>query len=581
MVGGGLMARRRVRAPQSHTCIDVLNDPNAPLDSVMQALKQTPGSGPETLREQFSSLEEMLQTRFVFWKRTAGGAYEVFESPAEWDEDRATCLALIESAREERAPVAQELPDGRHRLALPWVREYGRTFYVTATLKTETPQVALELIRLRLLETRNQARITELQEENDAYLLQLNEDMEEQVFLRSMADKLALGDLSLSSSLLKFILPKLGESTGVEAVFFVDCRLGAQPEVTNSWRCPSSHSNLQIATVAKIVEDYCYPTQESPIVENHLQEKEQGVNYPGVEGFALVPVATHLVTFGWLVAVNRKSSELENHQHPVWQLGTDELGTCEVALMSTTAAMLASYTHNLSLFEERESLLLSVVRTLVSAIESRDQYTCGHSERVARYAKRLAQELDYDEEGCKRMYLTGLLHDIGKIGLSDSVLKKEGPLTEEEYAEIKKHPDLGWAILRELEQLDYVLPGVLYHHERADGKGYPDGLLRDDIPLEGRLLAVVDAFDAMTSDRPYRKGMDWEKAVKILAEGADTQWDAEVVDKFVAIMPDILTIRDNYRRPPLPVRKQDQIQVVAPLVGDSLGHDLTKLIPGQ
>ncbi len=103
--------------------------------------------------------------------------------------------------------------------------------------------------------------------------------------------------------------------------------------------------------------------------------------------------------------------------------------------------------------------------------------------------------------------------------------------------------------------MQYVLPGVLHHHERYDGKGYPDGLLGDKTPLEGRLLAVVDAFDAMTSDRPYRMGMPLEKALAILQQGAGTQWDAELVDAFLRILPDILKIRDSYQRPPLPVRK--------------------------
>jgi len=199
---------------------------------------------------------------------------------------------------------------------------------------------------------------------------------------------------------------------------------------------------------------------------------------------------------------------------------------------------------------------VSVVRTLVSAIESKDDYTCGHSERVARYGKRLAKEVGYDQEACERLYLTGLLHDVGKIGVSDAVLKKEGALTTEEFAEIQKHPELGWAILRELEHLDYVLPGVLHHHEREDGKGYPDQLGGDEIPRDGQLLAVVDAFDAMTSDRPYRKGMSVKKAVEIFKEGAGTQWNAALVEDFLKILPDILAIKDNYCRPPVPIREK-------------------------
>jgi len=222
--------------------------------------------------------------------------------------------------------------------------------------------------------------------------------------------------------------------------------------------------------------------------------------------------------------------------------------------------MLASHAHNLSLLDERENLLLNMVRTLVSAIDSRDPYTCGHSERVARYGRRLAAAVGFDDEACERLYLTGLLHDIGKIGVSDAVLNKQGGLTPEEFAEIQQHPHLGWAILRELEQLEYVLPGVLHHHERYDGKGYPDGLAADATPLDGRLLAVVDAFDAMTSDRPYRQGMPVEKAIGILADGAGSQWDARLIETFMSILPDILEIKDNYQRPPLPSRAPSELK---------------------
>ena len=143
-----------------------------------------------------------------------------------------------------------------------------------------------------------------------------------------------------------------------------------------------------------------------------------------------------------------------------------------------------------------------MVRSLVSALDAKDEYTCGHSERVALYGKILAEQAGYTEEERDRLYLTGLLHDVGKIGVSDAVLKKADKLTDEEFAEIKRHPDEGWAILQDLKQLQYVLPGVLFHHERVDGAGYPDGLAGTEIPKDGRLLAIVDAYDAMTSDRP-------------------------------------------------------------------------------
>ena len=200
-------------------------------------------------------------------------------------------------------------------------------------------------------------------------------------------------------------------------------------------------------------------------------------------------------------------------------------------------------------------MLVNVVRSLVSALDAKDEYTCGHSERVAEYAKLVGEELGLDEAACDRIYMTGLLHDVGKIGVSDAVLKKAGRLTDEEFAEIRRHPDEGWAILHDLPQLRYVLPGVLFHHEQVSGGGYPDGLKGQDIPLEGRLLAIVDAYDAMTSDRPYRKGMPSEKAQEILRNGAGTQWDAELIQKFFDAFDRIESFQNSYQLRERPLRQ--------------------------
>ena len=297
---------------------------------------------------------------------------------------------------------------------------------------------------------------------------------------------------------------------------------------------------------------------DRPLVRNSIQPEDLGYGLAEHQGIGHCRRFHDIAQLGWLLAINRSGRQTAMCTEVGWKLSQYELGTREASLLSTAAAMLASHANNSALLEERETLLVSVVRALVSAVDSRDPYTCGHSERVALYARRLAQEVGLDDDACEKIYLTGLLHDLGKIGISDSVLKKCGPLTEEEFAEIEQHPDLGWAILHELEQFDYVLPGVLHHHERYDGKGYPDKLRSEEIPLEGRLLAVVDSFDAMTSDRPYRNGMPIEKAIEIFGDGAGTQWDAEMVDAFLRILPDINEIRRTYRRPPLPNRKAIQ-----------------------
>ena len=181
--------------------------------------------------------------------------------------------------------------------------------------------------------------------------------------------------------------------------------------------------------------------------------------------------------------------------------------------METATNQLAAQLHNVRLLRQKEELFTDVIRALVNAVEARDPYTCGHSERVASFARCLALVSGQPAGAHERVYLTGLLHDVGKIAIPDGVLQKPGKLNDEERAIIETHTDAGWRILHELDALRDVLPGVLYHHEHYDGNGYPDGLVGENIPIDGRILAVCDAFDAMTSDRPYRNGMPVEKAL--------------------------------------------------------------------
>jgi HD-GYP domain-containing protein (c-di-GMP phosphodiesterase class II) len=162
-------------------------------------------------------------------------------------------------------------------------------------------------------------------------------------------------------------------------------------------------------------------------------------------------------------------------------------------------------------------------------------------------AVRLAKELGCDSELLHTLYMAGLLHDIGKIGIDDAVLRKPGKLTEAEFEHIKQHPELGYRILADLEQLADVLPAVLHHHEQWDGRGYPFKLQGDQTPLIARILAVADAYDAMTSDRPYRPGMSVEKVDEIFKKGAAQQWDPEVIRAYFSAHDEIRHIAQNER----------------------------------
>lgn len=206
-----------------------------------------------------------------------------------------------------------------------------------------------------------------------------------------------------------------------------------------------------------------------------------------------------------------------------------ELGTPEVQLMQSVASILRSHLEIHRQFSAMRQMFEGTVRALVSAIDAKDPYTCGHSSRVSELAESLAREMGMSDAEIETVRMAGLLHDIGKIGVSDAVLRKPGKLTDAEYAEIKRHPELGYRILRDIPQFNKILPGVRYHHEAWDGSGYPLGLRGESIPLIARVLAVADAFDAMTSTRTYRAGMPLERVMEVLAAGSGQQWDAEVV----------------------------------------------------
>lgn len=172
---------------------------------------------------------------------------------------------------------------------------------------------------------------------------------------------------------------------------------------------------------------------------------------------------------------------------------------------------------------------------LAKAIEKRDFYTGGHTDRVTDYAIKTAEQLNWSKERVAVLELAGHLHDVGKIGVPDAVLNKPGKLTAEEFEMMKSHPEIGEQIIRGNDFLETLLPYILYHHERYDGKGYPKGLAGEAIPIEGRLLAVSDAFDAMTSTRPYRKGMDPEVAIAEIKRCSGTQFDPKITAVFLEV----------------------------------------------
>jgi putative nucleotidyltransferase with HDIG domain len=250
-----------------------------------------------------------------------------------------------------------------------------------------------------------------------------------------------------------------------------------------------------------------------------LYHREQ--NAIGIRSSLLVPLVTKGETIGLLDI----GSTFQG------RLAPEHLSTADNIASQITVAL-----ENARLYEDLQQLIVGTITSLATAIDAKSPWTNGHSARVTKYAVELGKELGLKDHDLERLRLSALLHDVGKIGTYDIVLDKPGKLTDEEFDLVKKHPRKGAEILAPIKQLIDVIPGVLHHHERYDGKGYPDGLKGEDIPLQARILCVADSYDAMTADRPYRTASGKDYAISEVKRSSGTQFDPEVAAVFLIVL---------------------------------------------
>jgi HD domain len=222
---------------------------------------------------------------------------------------------------------------------------------------------------------------------------------------------------------------------------------------------------------------------------------------------------------------------------PCWMVAVSidpvrPLEDSDLRIIKVICRLQVGHNRHVRVYENLKETLFGIVRCLSAAIDAKDPYTCGHSERVARIAVRLGEEMKLPRGETSDLYLAGLLHDVGKIGIRDEVLCKPGPLTREELRHIEEHPVIGERIIENVRRLAYLGAGVRGHHERFDGDGYPDGLAGSAIRLPARILAVADSCDAMMSPRRYRPALAAPQIEAIFREGSGTQWDPQIVNCF-------------------------------------------------
>lgn len=252
-----------------------------------------------------------------------------------------------------------------------------------------------------------------------------------------------------------------------------------------------------------------------------------------------------------IYAVDRTIAELEPQLlvHPIERNGEllgnliaggkngddPQVSSHETKLLESISGMLGACMENAELYHRQHLTFIGTIKALSAAIDAKDQYTRGHSERVAMLSAMLALKVGYSEEQAERIRISGLVHDVGKIGVPESVLCKPSRLTDEEFDMIKTHPRVGFEIMKDIPDLHDILPGVLHHHERWDGNGYPEKLAGEAIPHMARIMALADTFDAMSSNRAYRDGMPREKVFAEFRKCAGSQFDPDLVEPFLSI----------------------------------------------
>ncbi len=267
------------------------------------------------------------------------------------------------------------------------------------------------------------------------------------------------------------------------------------------------------------------------IVDNEFSWRSDPHLSGSIRNLTAAPLVSEQA-LGMLLAFNRKGGDFNSP---------------DMKLIGSIANQSAVFLANNMLYADLQDLLMGVLHALTASIDAKDPYTCGHSNRVAIISRRLAEACGLPPAKVQHIYLTGLLHDVGKIGVPESTLRKPGRLTNEEYEAIRKHPGIGAKILGGIRQLDDVIGGILCHHERLDGRGYPQGLTGEDVPQDARIIGLADCFDAMTSDRIYRRAMPLPLVIKEIRQCAGTQFDPDIVEKFLSL--DLEKFLVELRRP--------------------------------
>jgi HD-GYP domain-containing protein (c-di-GMP phosphodiesterase class II) len=319
---------------------------------------------------------------------------------------------------------------------------------------------------------------------------------------------------------IRLLLESVRQSLGADAVYWYSGRSGDAPDYVGQPRLPAEwRRDFLCREMARI------PDNQGQFVRNFVDaDAKPSAHLPCSAAFVRMRASRG----SWLVALSF---------HP-----QRTFGPLDLKVMRLARRLLLNHRQHRQLRDKLKDSLFGLVRCLIGAIDAKDPFAWGHSDRVGRVAVRLGKQLRLPAGTLSDLYLAGLLHDIGNVGIREDVLLKPARLTDEETAHMREHTLIGDRLVHNISQLGHLRPGVRNHHERWDGRGYPDGLRGEDIPLMARIVAVADACDAMMAVRPYRSALPPARIEAEMRKGAGQQWDPKIVDCFFASRHEVYSI---------------------------------------
>ena len=483
----------------------------------------------ETERKQLKALADHLLRREGVVVRVFDAAGELVLDAADHGETCSTpvdeCRHIIERRRESiirGVPDSETAPPSQAGVRVLPIERSSVYFGSLVACGTDAAAVIADRSTGAVLDAMHEilAEGSAKEHEIDSLATELALQYEEIELLYEIDEKIPLR--SYTENVIDYIAGKAFEVINCSCLAWVpfdptvshsgeDCRVLWNPSMGGT---PPTMLRLEAEQLARALGERCLRTRLPQAITSLDNDPELSSFSHDLDSVMTLPLLVDDDLYGGIIAFKARN---------------DQFTSYELKLMKALARKSAFVMRDSRLYEDLDSLFFNLIKLLVNTIENKDEYTKGHSQRVKTFTVRLAELMGLPQAEVETLNLSGLLHDIGKQGVPDAVLKKEGKLTDEEFDLIKTHPICGVNLIKHIKQFEKCLPHIRHHHERIDGRGYPDGIAGQEIPQGARIIAVADTYDALTSNRCYRPRFSADKAFDIVEEASGTQLDPDIV----------------------------------------------------